>query len=238
MRAISAFASRSALAVALVVPATPAATAAGGTAAQDAAKPAAARTIHIYRCTDAVGRVTLQNDRPCPKGTRQQQQVVEAPPVQAYVPREEPMSATVAPGRTEAADTTAGTTASTAAGKPAARPKEAGSAPLVPAPPPQLYACRTWDERDLLTEDATPAERCAPLQVIAADGSMRSDASACEKVTDQCQIVPAEALCTAWQRRVDEAEFRWRFAGAKQDDDRRREYELLKATLAQSDCAR
>jgi hypothetical protein len=36
---------------------------------------------------------------------------------------------------------------------------------------------------------------------------------------------------------VDEAEFRWRFAGAKQDDDHRREYELLKATLAQSDCA-
>ena len=83
-----------------------------------------------------------------------------------------------------------------------------------------------------------PLQRVAqPLQVVAADGSTRSDAAACEKVTDQCEAVPAESLCTVWQRRVDEAEFRWRFAGAKQDDDRRREYELLKATLAQSDCA-
>lgn len=194
-------------------------------AAQESAKPAAARTIHIFRCTDAAGRVTLQNDVPCPKGTRQQQQVVEAPPAPASVPREEHMPAPVAAERAHEA------------GKPPPAPASTHDAPLVPAPPPQLYACRTWDERDLLTEDATPAERCAPLQVVAADGSVRSDAAACEKVTDQCEAVPAESLCTAWQRRVDEAEFRWRFAGARQDDDRRREYELLKAKLAQSDCA-
>ena len=222
MRTIPALASCGALVVALVVPATPAA---GETAAQDAAKPAAARTIHIFRCTDAAGRVTLQNDVPCPKGTRQQQQVVEAPPpAPAYVTRAAPDAATdpVAPGAAET---------------PAPPPEGATAAPLVPGPPPQLYACRTWDEHDFLTEDATPAERCAPLQVVAADGATRSDAAACEKVTDQCEAVPGDALCTAWQRRVDEAEFRWRFAGGKQDDDRRREYELLKATLAQGNCA-
>lgn len=206
--------------------AAPAATATHDAAAQDAAKPAATRTIHIFRCTDAAGRVTLQNDVPCPKGTRQQQQVVEAPPpVPAYVPHEEPMPAPVAAERADQAAET-----------PAPPPEGANAAPAVPAPPPQLYACRTWDERDFLTEDATPAERCAPLQVVAADGSTRSDAAACEKVTDQCEAVPAEALCTAWQRRVDEAEFRWRFAGGKQDDDRRREYEQLKATLARGNC--
>ena len=265
MRTTPAFSSCIALVAALVAPAMPAATAARDTAAQDTAKPAATRTIRIFRCTDAAGRVTLQNDVPCPKGTRQQQQVVDAPPpVPAYVPREERMPALVAAERAdEAADiaaeakatasqdaamdaTPASPDAATDTPPPASpeqsdqpsHPAESANAvPLVPGSPPQLYACRTWDERDLLTEDATPAERCAPLQVVAADGSTRSDAAACEKVTDQCEAVPAESLCTAWQRRVDEAEFRWRFAGAKQDDERRREYEVLKAKLAQSDCA-
>jgi hypothetical protein len=184
----------------------------------------AARQVVIYRCTDAAGRVTIQNDVACPKGTKQQRQAIDVPPpVPAYVPA--PRDAEI--------DTTTPATAE----KP--QPAQtADAAPLVPAPPPPLYACRTWDERDLLTEDATPAERCAPLQVVAADGSARSDAAACEKVKDRCEAVPAESLCAAWQRRVDEAEFRWRFAGAKQDDDRRREYEALKARLAQSNCPR
>lgn len=244
MRTTPAFASCIALVAAL---ATPAATAARDAAAQAAARPAVARTIHIFRCTDAAGRVTLQNDVPCPKGTRQQQQAVEAPPpVPAYVPREERMPVLVAAERADEAAGIAGEAKAPAwpgaatdvtSATPAEPAPRASAAPLVPGPPPQLYACRTWDERDLLTEDATPAERCAPLQVVAADGSTRSDAAACEKVTDQCEAVPAEALCTAWQRRVDEAEFRWRFAGAKQDDARRHEYELLKAKLAQSNCA-
>jgi hypothetical protein len=227
MRTTAAFASCIALAMAFAAPSVTTAREAG---AQDGAKPATPRTIRIFRCTDATGRVTLQNDVPCPKGTRQQQQVVEAPPpVPAYVPREERTQAPVAAVRAETPPATAE--------KPAQPAEGANAASVVPGPPPQLYACRTWDARDLLTEDATPAERCAPLQVVAADGSTRGDAAACEKVTDQSEAVPADSLCTAWQRRVDEAEFRWRFAGAKQDDDRRREYELLKATLAQSDCA-
>jgi hypothetical protein len=235
MRSIPAFVSCIALAMAFAAAAVATAREA---VAQDGAKPATPRTIRIFRCTDAAGRVTLQNDVPCPKGTRQQQQVVEAPPpVPAYVPRVERMPALVAAERADEASDIAA--AAKAAASPDAAPAAATGAnpPMPPAPPPQLYACRTWDERELLTEDATPAERCAPLQVVAADGSTRSDAAACEKVTDQCEAVPADALCTAWQRRVDEAEFRWRFAGAKQDDDRRREYELLKAKLAQSDCA-
>lgn len=219
-----------------VIGSTAIALAIGATAAaQEAHTPAtaghaagAARQIVIYRCTDTAGRVAIQNDVACPKGTKQQRQAIEAPPpAPAYVPAP-PEAAT---------DTTTPATAEKPE-QPTKAADDADAAPLVPGPPPQLYACRTWDERDLLTEDATPAERCAPLQVVAADGSTRSDAAACEKVTDQCEAVPAESLCTAWQRRVDEAEFRWRFAGAKQDDDRRRDYEALKARLAQSSCPR
>lgn len=191
-------------------------------AAQDAA---ARRSIRIYRCTDAAGHVTLQNDTPCPQGARQEQQVVDVPPpLPAYVPRDERMPDVVAAERADEAAAIA------AAVRPAALAK--------PGPPPALYACRTWDAVDYLTEDATPPERCAPLQVVGMDGAARADAAACEKVVDQCAAVPADGLCTAWRRRVDEAEFRWKFAGARQDDARRREYELLAATLAASDCPR
>jgi hypothetical protein len=240
---------------------------AGSTRAQELPPAAAAqapRQVVIYRCTDAAGRVTIQNDVACPKGTKQQRQAIDVPPpVPAYVPREERMPAVVAAERAdEAADIAAEARAAASASAtgsaddsnpdaaagtsveapaivdvPTAPAENAGVALALSGPPPALYACRTWDERDFLTEDATPAERCAPLQVVAADGSTRGDAAACEKVKDQCEAVPADALCAAWQRRVDEAEFRWKFAGAKQDDDRRREYELLKAKLAQSDCA-
>lgn len=212
-------------AIALAIGATAAAQETRAPAIAGHAAGAAPRQIVIYRCTDAAGHVTIQNDVACPKGTKQQRQAIETPPpVPAYVPAPpDPATDTATPATAK---------------KPAPPADGANAAPLVRAPPPPLYACRTWDARDLLTEDATPAERCAPLQVVAADGSARSDAAACEKVTDQCEAVPAESLCTAWQRRVDEAEFRWRFAGAKQDDDRRRDYESLRAKLAQSDCAR
>ena len=35
----------------------------------------------IYRCTDARGALTIQNGTPCPKGSKQQVQVIEAPTV-------------------------------------------------------------------------------------------------------------------------------------------------------------
>jgi hypothetical protein len=63
-------------------------------------------------------------------------------------------------------------------------------------------------------------------------------ASACEQVADQCRAVPEEALCRSWRRRVDEAEFRWKFAGATGGDARRLEYEQLRATYENSTCPR
>lgn len=231
-----------ATAVAAAASASPSATAAGGAAGvpmQDAspAGGSAARTIRIYRCTDAAGQVTIQNDVACPKGTREERQVVDVPPaLPAYVPREERMPEVVAAERAAEAAEIAAAVGGKAGNPAAATPTATTPAPAKPGPPPALYACRTWDQVDYLTEDAAPAERCAPLQVVGVDGSVRSDAAACEKVVDQCEAVPVASLCLSWRRRVDEAEFRWKFAGAKQDDARRREYELLKATLAASDC--
>lgn len=195
----------------------------------------ASHAVVIYRCTDANGHVTLQNDVACPKGARQQRQVVDVPPaVPAYAPQEDAPAPAPAPAADERA-------AAPPADPPPSLARAAagggtGAGRLVPAPPPALYACRTWDERELLTEDAAPAERCAPLRVVDAGGAVRDDAAACEKVRDQCEAVPPDALCEAWRRRVDEAEFRWKFAGAHEGDARHREFEALAATLARSDC--
>ena len=87
-------------------------------AAQDAAAP---RALAIYRCTDAAGHVTLQNDVPCPRGSRQERQVVDVPPpLPAYVPREERMPAIVAAERAdEAKEIAAAIQPLSAAGEPA-----------------------------------------------------------------------------------------------------------------------
>jgi hypothetical protein len=224
--------------VALALPLAAARAQDAGSAGTGAQADHAPRRIVIYRCTDAAGRVTIQNDVACPKGARQQRQDIDAPtPMPAYVAREERMPEVVA---AERADETAAIAAAVQAAAPAedarAPGEDAGAAPAKPGPPPALYACRAWDQSESLTEDPVPVERCAPLQVVGVDGVARADAAACETVADQCAPVPEASLCQAWRRRVDEAEFRWKFAGARQDDARRREYELLKAKLARTDC--
>lgn len=183
---------------------------------------AQAQQVVIYRCTDATGHVTLQNDKNCPAGSKEQKQVIDTPAaVPAFVPPELPElyspPAAAKPGK---ATTTA-----------AASPPTAER-----TPPPALFLCHGWDQVAYYTVATTPKEQCAPLQVVGIDGVSRPQASACEMVADQCAAIPAEELCAAWQRRIDEAEFRWRFAGAHDDDERKREYDALLATYAGSDC--
>jgi hypothetical protein len=112
--------------------------------------------------------------------------------------------------------------------------------PVEPAertPPPPLFQCRAWNNETYLTDSETPAERCAPLQIVGLSGRPlgAGSAGACEKRVDTCAAIPEDQLCRAWRQRVDEAEFRWKFAGAR-DDDRRVEYEKWAAILANSTC--
>ena len=183
---------------------------------------AAQSQVVIYRCTDAAGQVTLQNDVACPPGVREQQQVIDVPPtLPAYVPREARMPAVVAAEQASLDE----------------RIDRAVAAPVPPGerkPPPPLYQCTTWDKVHYLTEEAKPQTRCRPLQVVAIAGRQPA-ASACEQVADTCSAVPDAALCESWKRRVDEAEFRWKFAGAD-DGDARIAYETLRATWANSTC--
>lgn len=188
----------------------------------------AQNTIKIYRCTDAAGAVTLQNNAPCAKGSRQEIRevgsVLSAPP----------------PAATSAAP------ASRAAPPPGSNfelvrgPQEttpATSAPIMRTPPPALYQCRSWDDRDYLGDVAEPPATCAPLETVGIDGtSSLAAGSACEMRRDTCEAIPPERLCAAWKKRLDEAEFRWKFAGSG-NDARKTEFERVRGVWLGSTCA-
>jgi len=188
---------------------------------------AAQDSVTIYRCTDAGGALLIQNDAPCPAGYTQETQVVDVPPpMPAEVPRAERMPEVVAAEEAEL---------------------EALIAEVVPEPvpvteriaPPALFRCTTWENTTFLTEDETPAERCAPIRVVGLDGRQRSGlGAACQTTHDTCEAVPEDELCASWRRRVDEAEFRWKFAGAGAEDPKRIEFERLAATYDNTTCVR
>ncbi len=182
--------------------------------------------VTIYRCTDASGALLIQNDQPCPAGHRQETQVIDVPPpMPAHVPREVRMPEVVA---AEAA----AAQAVVLAALPAPVPVEERTAP------PALFECTTWENTKFLTEDETPAERCAPMRVVGLDGRARPRlGAACQTIRDQCAAVPEAQLCAAWRRRVDEAEFRWKFARVPAGSPQHVEYEQLAATFANSTCA-
>jgi hypothetical protein len=52
---------------------------------------------------------------------------------------------------------------------------------------------------------------------------------------DTCVAVPAEQLCVSWKKRVDEAEFRWKFGGGR-NDDRKVEFDDLAKIYRDSTC--
>ena len=181
--------------------------------------------VTIYRCTDASGALLIQNDQPCPEGHRQQTQVIDVPPpLPAHVPREVVMPE-VAAAEAAAAE------AVVFAALPATVAVEARTAP------PALFECTTWENNKFLTEEETPAERCAPIRVVGLDGRNQPRRAACQTTHDQCAAIPEAQLCDAWQRRVDEAEFRWKFARVPAGSPQHIEYAQLAATLANSTCA-
>lgn len=176
----------------------------------------------IYRCVDpASGAITLQNDVPCPKG--QQQTVRNVAPLPAFRP---PPAAAPAPRPDPAPATSAA----------ASPPVAAEPPPAVRTPPPPLFQCRTWDDKDYLGDVAEPPASCVALETVGIDGSPALAAGqACEMRRDTCAPVPAEQLCVAWKKRVDEAEFRWKIAGGR-DGDQKAEFDRVARTYRASTC--
>lgn len=173
--------------------------------------------ITIYRCVDPVtGVVALQNDKPCPKGQQQTVRKLDPPP-----PYRAPPASPAPPAPPPAA------------AQPAPSPPPP---PAVRLPPPPLFQCRTWDDKEYLGDRADPPASCVPMAMVGIDGtSTLAAGQACEMQRDECAEVPAEQLCVAWKKRVDEAEFRWKFGGSR-DDDRKAEFERIGRIYRDSTC--
>lgn len=208
----------------------------GATSAQDA--------VVIYRCIDANGAVSVQNDVPCARGSRQQRRVMEtaAPPAQAYVPpAPAPPTASapsalvpviaIPPTRSGDMPSTRVYGAATTNGEP-----EPAAALL---PPPPLFACRTWNRVDYLSDDATPAERCAPLRTTGLGGDPAGGSgAACERVRDTCTPVADAERCAQWRQYLHDTRAMLLFGRAEDPAATRVAVERIQAIVRASDCGR
>lgn len=191
--------------------------------------PAQAQDVVIYRCTDAGGALTVQNDVPCPKGAAQERRVIESAPPPLYTapptaaPAAEPVpTAPVAP-------------------EPATPPAEPEPPPLASdgerLPPPVLFECRTYDNDRYLSDDGAPPERCAPLRTTGIGGAPGMGAgAACEMVTDQCQRVADGALCDGWRQRLRESESLLRFGRTVSREEAQAEVDRIARIVRESSC--
>lgn len=191
-----------------------------------ASGPLDAATTVIYRCTDPAGAVTFQNGAACPAGHRQERRVVEmASPMPSFVA---PAAAPVVAPQVPLISTLPSRDAPVA---------DTGDADDAPGPPPPLFACRVYDNSTYWREDDAPPLRCKPLQTVGIGGLPGMGAGqACEQVADICEPVPEAALCSSWETRVREAEFRWRYARGREQPPLRLEYEQVFSTWRDSSC--
>ena len=184
-------------------------------------------SVVIYRCTDSFGALTVQNNVPCPKGSKQERRVIDVPPAMpAYVPT--PTAKPVVTPELVPAPTVV-----EAPGEPAIADAER-------LPPPALFRCNTYDNDSYLSEDAAPPPRCVRLETVGLDGSTDNNGGsvACQMVTDQCQRIPDGAACDAWKQRLRETEATWKFARANDSDGEKTEYERVRKIVRESTCGK
>ncbi|MGY0633836.1 DUF4124 domain-containing protein [Luteimonas sp. A478] len=187
-----------------------------------AASSAAAAPATIYQCTEPDGTITVQNS-PCPEGQPQRIRIVDVPPpVTLQPPHVQPRTL-----------------------KPTALPQLHAASAAAPeelverGPPPALFHCTRYDNTRYLQESEEPETNCRPMETVGIGGVPGIGAGmACERVRDECDPVPDEALCQAWETRLRETEFRWQFSTDRRDSRAlRSEYEQLSAIYAASTCA-
>jgi hypothetical protein len=196
------------------------------------AAPVAAQTV-IYRCTDASGAVTMQNDKPCGPGMKQEIRNVGALPT---APAPAPKPAAAAPRNLPPP----GAAFELVVGPQSEEPlPESTVAEDARQPPPPLFQCKTWDEEVYTSEDGEPEPRCAPLQTVGLDGNPGLGAGqACEMRHDTCTPIAGDDLCRAWRRQFDEAVFRSKYADGRDQRARDAERERIGTLLADSNCKR
>jgi hypothetical protein len=194
----------------------------------------AAQAMHaqetvFYKCTDAKGSVSMQNGVPCGPGMKQEvKRIGEVKTVPVPVKKPKPVEAPPeAPQYGEFVMVRG----------PSMKRAPAPEAAALPAPP-ALFQCRTWEGDDYLGETATPEPTCAALQVIGIDGSAGLGmGSACEMKYDTCTAVSAEQLCDSWYRRLDDAEFKLKYASDDNRRDRQSTFDAIDRKIKASSCS-
>ncbi|NUS61627.1 MAG: DUF4124 domain-containing protein [Lysobacter sp.] len=190
----------------------------------------AAHASTIYKCTDAKGAVTMQNDTPCPPGTKQEvRQIGELPTAPAPTAQPAEARKPTAPPAGSSFELVRGPTTESL--------PESSVAKSERKPPPALFECKTWDNDTWLSETDSPEERCAPLTTTGLNGDPNLGmGAACEIKRDVCTALTEQALCSAWQRRIDEAKFRMTYAPAGEEAARKDEYDRRVAAFVDSSC--
>ena len=203
---------------------------------------AAQGKVTIYRCTDALGQLTVQNDTPCPKGSQQEKRVIEGAPSSSAPPTF--ITAPVAPiPQANPSPHPPVSSQLPSVTKPATRPAAPKPAPPPIAdadrlPPPALFECRTYDNGRYLSDDGNPPQRCAPLQTTGLGTTASGAGVACQMVTDQCQRIPDQSLCENWKQRLREAESALRFGRSETRAFAQAEVERIQRIVVESTCGR
>jgi len=200
--------------------------------------PASAQGVVIYRCTDANGALTIQNNTPCPKGSKQERRVMESAPASPAPPFVLP-TAPPPPVRVPPALRTP-PVAPPLAAPPSAEEPEVSIADADRLPPPWLYECRTHNDDSYLSESGEPKPRCVTLTTTGLGGLIESgnNTAACEVKIDQCQRVPDGALCEAWRQRLRAAESAVRFGASEDRAKAEAELRRLARVVRESTCGK
>ena len=190
---------------------------------------AQAQETVFYKCTDAKGNVSMQNGVPCAAGMKQEvKRIGEVRTVP--VPAKKPAVAEAPEAKPEYGEFVM-------VRGPEVKRAPAPEAAALPAPP-ALFQCRTWENKDYLGETGTPEPTCAALQVTGIDGSAALGMGrACEMKYDTCTAIPAEQLCAAWYRHLDDAEFKLKYAGDDSRPLRQAAFDAIDKKIKASNCS-
>jgi len=191
-----------------------------------------AQKVVIYRCTDAGGALTVQNDVPCPKGSKQDRRVIESVPSVAA-----PRAPVATPPAARLASPASAMTAAPASALSSVAAATTTIADADRLPPPALFECRTYDKDRYLSDDGLPPQRCAPLTTTGIGGGSGPGAGeSCQMVSDQCQRIADGALCENWKTRLLETQAALRFGRRDNRDTAQAEVDRVERVVRESTC--
>lgn len=226
------------------------------------ASPALADASIVFRCTDADDNVSVQST-PCPKGSHQVMQRMNAGPSRAETsvstsaspppPAPAPSTPVPPPAATnvplipgtqipmertisEAYQVERGNAILDSANLP--RPGDVEEEADASKPPlPAIYQCQRADGGRYLHELEPSPAHCELLNVTGLGGATPVNAASCEVVRDDCQEIAEADRCGAWQQRFRNARGQESFASADRKAAASAERARLEAVLAASSCA-